>query len=202
MTKGLTYRSTIKTRPYFYNETKKMAQLILQDLSEAELQEQVMVENVLQFQTDRRRREVATTILNRINDLDELLLRSIVKGDTDTSKLIVLYTILKTDLLFYEFMNEVFKEKIQLLDRQLTNRDFINFFETKRQQSKTVAAWKDYTFYKLQQVYIRILFEAGLLKVQKEPREMQVGMMNSHVKEHLLSLGEHTYVEILTGERL
>lgn len=179
-----------------------MAQLILQDLSEAELQEQVMVENVLQFQTDRRRREVATTILNRINDLDELLLRSIVKGDTDTSKLIVLYTILKTDLLFYEFMNEVFKEKIQLLDRQLTNRDFINFFETKRQQSKTVAAWKDYTFYKLQQVYIRILFEAGLLKVQKEPREMQVGMMNSHVKEHLLSLGEHTYVEILTGERL
>lgn len=202
MKKKLTYSSTIKTRPYFYMETRKLAHHLLQGLNKEELLEKVMVDNILQFQTDRRKREVFTTIMKRLEQLDDELLHHLVNSDTETSKLLVLYSILKTDRLFFEFMNEVYKEKIHLLDMSLTNRDFFNFFEAKRQQSEKVASWKDYTFYKLQQVYIRILYEAGLLKTQKEPRELQVGMLNYTVKEHLLAKAEHTYIEILTGERV
>lgn len=195
------YRSTIKTRPFFYIESKKMAELLMQRVEETELKQIVIRENLFQMNTERRRKEVASTILPRLKQLDEFLLNHLVNGDTATSKLIVLYSILKTDRLFYEFMNEVFREKVSVLDMKLTNQDFSTFFENKRQQSETVASWKDYTFYKLQQVYIRILFEAGLLKTQKEPREMLNGMMNMKVKEHLLMNGEQIYVEILTGER-
>ncbi|PWA10013.1 DUF1819 domain-containing protein [Pueribacillus theae] len=201
MQKEWKYRSTIKTRPFFYLETKKMAELLLQELDEAQLRQIVIQENLFQMKTENRRKEVANTILRRLELLDAFLLQQIAHGDTATSKLLVLYSILKTDRLFYEFMNEVFREKVSVLDMKLTNRDFSTFFENKRQQSETVASWKDYTFYKLQQVYIRILFEAGLLKTQKEPREMLNGMINMKVKEHLLMHGEQIYVEILTGER-
>jgi len=126
--------------------------------------------------------------------------KQIIESDTATSKLIVLYSIMKTDRLFYEFMNEVIREKIHA-GYETDKSGFFGFFGNKRQQSETVASWKGCTFYKLRQVYIRILFEAGLLRNQKEPRELMVGMMNMKVKEHLLQLGEHQYVEILTGDR-
>ena len=202
MKKELPYSSTIKTRPYFYLETRKLAHYRLQGLHKEDLLEKVMVENILQFQTDRRKREVFSTIMKRLEQLDDVLVHHVVHGDTETSKLLVLYSILKTDRLFYEFMNEVYKEKIRLLDMSLTNRDLFNFFEAKRQQSDKVASWKDYTFYKLQQVYLRILYEAGLLKSQKEPRELQTGMLNYTVKEHLLAKAEDVCIEILTGERV
>lgn len=85
-----------------------------------------------------------------------------IHGDVDTSMIIVPYGILKTDRLFFEFMDEVFRDKLTYQEMNITDRDFYSYFETKRQHCKSVAQWVDYTFYKLQQVYIRILFEAGL----------------------------------------
>jgi hypothetical protein len=100
------------------------------------------------------------------------LIEKIVNGDIETSKQIVIYSIMKTDRLFFEFMYEVFREKILLRDFTLQDKDFNLFFNRKKEQSERVASWDDYTFYKLKQVYIRILFEAGFIKDQKKYREI------------------------------
>ncbi len=177
-----------------------MADLLLQGLNQVELREKVIQENIFQVNTESRKREIASAILARLKPLDDYIKEKIVHADLETSKLLVLYAILKSDLLFYEFMNEVYREKVTVLDLELTDRDFHLFFEGKRQQCKVVADWKEYTFYKLQQVYIRIMFEAGLLKNQKEPRKIAIGMMDIDVRDYLINIGDQKYVKILVGE--
>ncbi|CAM3140418.1 DUF1819 domain-containing protein [Filibacter tadaridae] len=196
----LKYRSTIKSRPFLYKETKKMAALLLQGLNEIEIKEQVVKENIFQVNSEARKREISSVIIARLKPLDDLVLKKIVYGDMDTSKLLVIYTIIKSDRLFFEFMREVFSVKLSTLDAMLTDLDFTLFFENKKQQNDTVGSWKTYTFYKLEQVYTRILGEAGLLRKKDKQREIVYGIMDIDVRDHLIGIGDRVYIELLVGE--
>ncbi|WP_425059052.1 BrxA family protein [Sporomusa carbonis] len=73
------------------------------------------------------------------------------------------------------------------------------FFRNKAEQSATVAAWTEYTFYKLQQVYTRILYEAGFIKKGKDKLEIIRPIMDKDVADHLKLIGDGRYVDILQG---
>lgn len=200
MVKKEEYKSTIKSRPFFYIETKKVSNLFCQGANAFEIKEKALCENIFQVKTEARKREIASVVLSRLKKLDEYLIGKVAGGDSETSKIIILYAIIKTDRLFFEFMYEVFREKFILKEKILTDKDFHVFFDTKKQQSDKVASWNDYTFYKLKQVYIRILHEAGLLKNQKGDREIDRVYFDQDVKEHLKEIGDQIYLDILAGE--
>lgn len=196
----LEYKSTIKSRPFLFRETKKVAELINKGFKEFEIKEMAKKDNIFQVNTETRRSEIASIVLQRLKALDDILIGKIVNGDIETSKQIVIYSIMKTDRLFFEFMYEVFREKILLCDFTLQDKDFNIFFNRKKEQSERVASWDDYTFYKLKQVYIRILFEAGLIKDQKKDREVVKPIIEEEVVQHLKKIGDTKYLNALMGE--
>ncbi|MGG2028737.1 DUF1819 family protein [Gottfriedia sp. S16(2024)] len=200
MVKDLKYRSTIKSRPLFFFEMKKAASLVNKGISIAQLKDLVINENIFQVNTEARKKEIASTVIGRLEKLDDYLIQQIAEADVETSKLLVLYSVLKTDRLFFEFLDEVIKDKRTLKDYLLTDKDFNIFFHRKREESEVVSRWQDYTFYKLQQVYIRILFEVGILKNQKDEREIEVPFFNEDVKNHLKEFGDEHFVHLLVGE--
>ncbi|MUV38421.1 hypothetical protein JNUCC1_02259 [Lentibacillus sp. JNUCC-1] len=195
MTNQLQYRSTIKSRPFLYIETKKLAELMLQGLNDLEIKEQVIHQNIFQVKSETRKRDIAAAVRTRLQSLDDYLLERIVKAHTNTSKYIVLYAIAKTDRLFYEFLLEVIGDKFVYKDLILQPGDFNIFFEAKRQQSEHMAYWKPYTFYKLQQVYTRILYEAGLIKKDHNQLELVVPFVEPDVIEHLRKIGSERFLE-------
>lgn len=194
------YKSTIKSRPFLFLETKKVATLLSQKFKEFEVKEKAVGENIFQVNTEARKKEIASIILARLKVLDEYLIQKIAHGDIESSKVIVLYAILKTDRLFFEFMNEVFKEKFTFRETYITDADFNMFFEHKQQQSDKIASWNEYTFYKLKQVYIRILFEAGFLKNQKGDRKIERPLFDAEVEQYIRDHGDNVYMDILVGE--
>jgi len=200
MESKLEYRSTIKSRPFFFKETKKVAELINKGFKDFEIKEKVKKDNIFQVNTETRRSEIASIVLQRLRTIDDFLIEKIVNGDTETGKQIVIYSIMKTDRLFFEFMYEVFREKIILRDFTLQDKDFNLFFDRKKEQSERVASWNDYTFYKLKQVYIRILFEAGLIKNQKKNRDIVKPIIEEEVVQHLKEIGDIRYLNALMGE--
>ncbi|MDI6605125.1 MAG: DUF1819 family protein [Thermoanaerobacteraceae bacterium] len=200
MVNELEYKSTIKSRPFFFKETKKVAELINKGLKEFEIKNKAKNDNIFQVNTETRRSEIASIVLRRLKVLDDFLIEKIAKGNVDTSKQIVVYAIMKTDRLFFEFMYEVFREKILLRDFTLQDKDFNIFFDRKKEQSERVASWDDYTFYKLKQVYIRILFEAGFLKNQKNDREIARPIIEEDVAYHFKEIGDTKYLNALIGE--
>lgn len=194
------YKSTIKSRPYFYKETKKAASLILKGVDIKTIKVKAVEDNIFQVDTETRMREIASIVTSRLKDVSPEVLTAIIEGSLETSKLMVVYIIMKTDRLFFEFINEVFKEKILLRESYLEDKDIAHFFETKKEQSDVVASWSDYTFKKIKQVYIRILFESGLIKAQKEPREIQIPLIEPAIREYLHSGSEQIYIRALEGE--
>lgn len=193
------YKSTIKSRPYLYKETKKASSLINRGLSVEEIKEKSLEDNIFQLESEARKKEVASIITARLKNLDEHIIYSIENSNVETSKILVLYAILKTDRLFYEFINEVYKEKILLKDLFIRDKDFGMFFQNKREQSEKVASWSEYTFKKLKQVYIRILFESGLIVNQKGDKEIRVPIIENEVKEYLYSIGDKVYINAVLG---
>ncbi len=193
------YKSTIKSRPYLYKETKKASSLINSGLDTDSIKEKSLEDNIFQLESETRKKEIASIIIARLNGLDEQVIYNIVNSNIETSKILVLYAILKTDRLFFEFINEVYKEKILLKDLFIRDKDFGVFFQNKREQSDKVASWSEYTFKKLKQVYIRILFESGLIVNQKGDREIKVPIIESEVKDYLYSIGDRLYINAILG---
>jgi hypothetical protein len=194
------YKSTIKSRPYLYKETKKAATLISKGLEVNKIKERSLEENIFQLESEARKREVASIITSRLQELDNYIIEKIVESNIETSKILVLYAIIKTDRLFFEFMNEVYKEKMLLRDLFIKDKDFNIFFQNKREQSDKVASWTEYTFKKLKQVYIRILFECGLIANQKGDREIKTPILDREVKEYLNTIGDKIYVNAIIGD--
>jgi hypothetical protein len=200
MAEELEYKSTIKSRPFLFKETKKAAYLINKGFKDFEIKDKAKNDNIFQVNTEARRSEIASIVLQRLKAIDDFLIEKIVNGEIGTSKQVVIYAIMKTDRLFFEFMYEVFREKMLLGDFTLQDKDFNIFFERKKEQSERVASWTDYTFYKLKQVYIRILFEAGFIKDQKKDREIVKPIIGEDVAYHLKEIGDTKYLNALIGE--
>ncbi|CAM3705951.1 DUF1819 family protein [Clostridium perfringens] len=193
------YKSTIKSRPYLYKETKKAVSLINKGLDVDGIKGKSLEDNIFQLESEARKKEVASIITSRIKVLDSYILNKIENSNIETSKILVLYAIAKTDRLFFEFLNEVYKEKIVLKDFYIRDKDFSVFFQSKKEQSEKVASWSEYTFKKLKQVYIRILFESGLIGNQKGDREIVVPIIDSDVKEYLYEIGSKPYADAILG---
>ena len=194
------YKSSIKTRPFLYREIKKAADFFSTGRSIEEIEKTAISDNLYQYNTEARRQEVAATISERLRALDNHLIKRISQGNLDTSKQIALFSILKTDRLFYEFMMEVFQEKCLLGELHISDKDFRIFFKRKAEQSQQVAAWADYTHYKLQQVIKRVLVEAGLAKKQKDGISLSLPMLDRGVIEHIKSNGDEKFLKAMLGE--
>jgi hypothetical protein len=200
MPNKLEYKSTIKSKPFLYKEMKKAAELINQGFKDFEIKDMSRNDNIFQVNTEARKSEIASIVIQRLKAIDDFLVEKIVNGEIGTSKQIVVYSIMKTDRLFFEFMYEVFREKILMGDSTLQDKDFDIFFSRKKEQSKKVASWTNYTFYKLKQVYIRILFEAGFIKGRKRDRVIVKPIIEEELVQHLKKIGDEKYLNSLMGE--
>ena len=176
---------------------KKAARLVLQGFDEDQIRNKSLSDNIFQVNTDARKAEIASAVITRLKALDRFFMEKLVNADIQTSKLIAIYSIMKTDRLFFEFMNEVYKDKLILGDRFILDKDFNIFFDRKKEQSAKVASWTDYTFYKLKQVIIRILNEAGLIKNEGRKREIVRPIVEDCVADHLKEFGDAIYLNIL-----
>ncbi len=194
------YKTTLKTRAFLYLELKKASALYAQGLSLDDIKRKALEENIFLFNTEQRIRDVALTIIDRLNALDNNLIKMVAGGSLETSKQVNLYSILKTDRLFLEFMLEVYREKYILKDFLITGRDFGVFFQRKSEQSEQVAAWTDYTFYKLQQVHKRVLIEAGFARKKKKDIEIVKPIIEKELKEHLTKKGDYLFLKAMTGD--
>ena len=80
-----------------------------------------------------------------------------------TQKLIALIAIMLTDSLFFDFVYEVYREKLIIGSDVLEDKDIRIFFKDKQLQSERVAGWNDYTIKRLGVCYKTMLIEADLL---------------------------------------
>ena len=120
--------------------------------------------NIFQVNTERRRRELAACVIKRMKYLDEQTIQEVAQGTISLANIISVYSILKTNPLMFDFMNEVYKEKAELMINRITDADINQFMDCKAQEIEIVANWKEDNREKVKGAIRNILVEAGLLR--------------------------------------
>src|SRR5690606_19925266 len=123
MTSELEYSSVLTGAAFMFFEFKQVVMLKEQGLSDQEIRKKVVDENLFQHTKISSLQRGFPSILRRANVLDSTLRKMVIEDSMEVGKFINLYAVMKTDRLFYEFMEEVVYEKLRLNNNILEKKD-------------------------------------------------------------------------------
>ena len=189
------YSAAMTSRPYLYKETKIVASLLDNGADITDIKNISVEENIFQLEKEYRRIEVAQAITN----IDPLIINKIANGTTELSKLLVVYIIMKHNRLFFEFINEVYREKIILRESTIKDKDFNIFFNRKKEESEKVNGWSEHTFKKLKNVFTIILVDSGMGVKKNGEIEIKVPLIDKDISNYLIAIGDKVYINAMEG---
>lgn len=192
----LGYSSSLNGASYLLFELKQVVKLQQNGLSPIEIRSKVKDENLFQFENKGRIARTLPSVMKRAKVIDSVLASFMTEGSIEMGKVINLYAIMKTDLLFYEFMDEVISEKFQNNDYLIEKKDMNLFFTTKSEQSNKVANWSEINTEKLKRAFMQVLFECGLLK-HRQGKELNRLFIDEQIINHLTLIGDARYVRAM-----
>lgn len=193
------YSASMVSCLFWLQETRKTAELMLDGFTLQEIREKAVAENIYQVHSPDRATRIAGVSYKRLAALDESLRSQFLSADISTAKLILLIAIMKTDLLFYEFMHTTFKQSVVLGEKTLTDNAINVFFDRKIAESSAVASFSETAIRKLKQIYVKVLAEAGVLSSAKE-RLIQLPMIDYRLHAAMIEAKMLPYLATLTGE--
>ena len=196
----MNYSASIISTSFWFLESKKVAELILEGYSKDEILNVALEDNIFQVETERRVRDITNITYRRLKSFPEEVLEYFVRVDVNSAKVFVLISVLKNDKLFFEFMYEVFREHIVLGDLTLKNKDFEMFFDNKSYQSDIVNEWVDETLGRLKRGYINMLSESGVLDTSEKENVILLPFIDLKFKDILIKNDLGTYLYAITGE--
>lgn len=185
---------------FWLSETRKTAELLMSDNTKSKIKELALKENIYQVRAEDRIRRIYGVAFKRLESLPAVLVGQIANGDIGTVRLLVLISIMKTDILFFEFVYEVHRQAIILGENKITDRAINTFFDEKKAQSEVVAKWSESAIKKLKQCHTKMLFEAGVLNSANGERKIVIPTVDYKMRE-LLEIHHLTaYLNAITGE--
>ncbi|WP_034551877.1 DUF1819 family protein [Carnobacterium funditum] len=201
MEKKNQYRTTIKICPLFYQETKRINQLLLNNITKEEIIKKLNDQNHLQLTSAAQIKSVGSELLYRLSLLDKKMQEMIQQEDNQTSKTLVVYSILCADRLFIEFARELYLDKLLTLYTEISKQEVIRFIERKAETNETVAKWEDYTYNRLARSFLQVLKEAGWIhEIRKSHYKIEKPFISIGARNYLKEEGYTPAVEVVLGE--
>lgn len=193
------YSAKLTGEPFMYNETKIIAQYLLEGYNPEDLKKKNIEENLIKHRKVASITRVNMPIFRRLSIMDNEMLEDFVKSDIENSKHILLYTIMKTDRLVRDFVIEVYKDKLYMRKEYIEKFDIDNWYEEKCILSETLKKRTESTSAKLKQVIMKILQEAGLVIKEKD----RFKIIRPLLKEKYISMldrnGDIEYAKAIGG---
>ena len=182
------YSAKLTAEPFLYNETKILAQYLLDGISPEELKRKNIEENLIKYKSPKSVVRVNSPMFRRLKIMDSEMLEEFVRTDIETSKCILLYAVMKTDRLVRDFIIEVYKDKLLMRKEYIEKFDIDNWYEEKCILSKTLSEKTEKTAAKLKQVIMKILQDSGLVIKEKNRfkiirpllKEKYIGMLDKN----------------------
>ncbi|MBQ7759004.1 DUF1819 family protein [Anaerotignum sp.] len=193
------YSAGLMSQSFWFHEFKKAVKLMKDGLSFDEIKKKCVEENLFGAAKEYRALRMAGYIVNRLKVMDDTMVDLFLTSDLATQKLINLITILKQDLLFFEFIYEVYREKVILGSETLDDMDVKSFFTKKESQSELILGWKESTKNHLRSSYTGFMADANLLSVVDREKRITPPVLDIALERYLIATGDDTMVRALTG---
>lgn len=194
MPNQLEYSSSLNGATFLMFELKQIIKLKLEGLSEQEIRLKAKKENIFQFNNVGRTKRVMPALMKRQKVIDSFLGEAFLERTVEISRAINLYAIMKTDRIFFEFMNEVIGRRFEDRNYHLEKKDMNVFFRAKVEQSNVVANWSDINQEKLKRAMLTVLYESGIL-IDRKGQEIKSLILDEDIQQYLVDIGDRKYVE-------
>ena len=194
-----TYSAGLMSQSFWFIEFKKVVKLISQGKTDDEIKAICIEENLFGAAKEYRAKRMCGYILSRAKRLDEKMLDLFLESDLATQKIINLITIIKGDRLLFEFMFEVYREKIILGIPILEDTDLKVFFSNKEAQNEDIETWKDTTKKHLRSTYMTYLVDANLITIENKERKITPPILDIALERYLEACGDTAIVKAITG---
>lgn len=200
MSNNIQYSATNMTVGLLNKELKLTGKLLKDGLNIKEIRKKSYEENIYQARSENFKKTITSILLNRVSVLDENLINMLSNANSELEKQIAVYSVMKTDRLFFEFMREIYSEKIVNKEQKIYSKDIEHFMEIKREQSEKINSWKSTTINRLRSSYVGMLYEAGFAKKHNGYIEIVTPIIDYKLEQHLKNINERFYLDIMTGE--
>lgn len=187
------------SQSFWFVEFKKYLKLKVEGMSEEKIKELIISGNLFGAPNEYRAKRIYGYLYNRISKLDEAGIELFFSSDLGTQKLLNLVCLFRQDRLFFEFVNEVYREKAILGTEHLEATDASIFFKNKEVQSETVATWTEGTKKRVQSCYFNFLTDANLLTIIDKRRKITPPLLDVAFERYLEANGEVSIIKALTG---
>lgn len=196
---GYKYSAGLVSQSFWFLEFKTIVRLRQQGLDYKEIKKRCIEENLFGAANEYRTLRMTGYLITRVKEMDESMTDLFCSSDLAAQKLMNLVTILKKDRLFFEFVYEVYREKIILGIPIMEEADVNVFFTRKDAQSKSVAEWKESTKRHLRSCYLNFLTDANLLTVVDKKKTVTPPILDPELERYLKTKKEVAMLKALTG---
>lgn len=193
------YSAGLMSQSFWFIEFKKIVKLFSNGKTLDEVKAICLDENLFGAAKDYRAKRMYGYIINRVRSIDDEMLSLFISSDLATQKIIALISVLKTDRLFFEFVFEVYREKVILGVPYLDDSDVRIFFKNKETQSRDVEKWNDSTKVKLKNCYLNFMTDANLLSDCEKRHQITPPILDVALERYLNSHGESELLKAITG---
>ena len=194
------YSAGIMSQSFWFNEFRQLLKLKRENCEPDEMKKKVIEENLFGAPNEYRAKRIYGYLINRVSLVEKELSDLFFSSDLATQKLINLIAVLRGDRLFFEFLYEVYRDKIILGEKTLELSDGKIFFNHKETQDDNVLAWKDQTKKRVQSAYYNFMIEANLLEIVEKKKLITPPLLDIALENYLRSNGETAIIKAITGE--
>lgn len=184
---------------FYLLELKNTCKFLLdKNFKEDELKDILKKNDILDTKTESNFNKKFQSIKKRYRVLPDFLKKELIIANAETSKFINLYAILCCERLIAEFMDEIIKEKYNLFDYELNDRDFIKFIDYKASQSEIIKKWSDAGRKKMINKFKNFLKEGGYLeKIGDKKYKITKPIIDSKVIDEIKINGNNKILKLM-----
>jgi hypothetical protein len=161
------YTATITTASLRLRESRIIANLLLQDLSEAAWKEALLERNVLQMSSIESIRRTSRLLRARLKSFDQEIWLMIRDGDSQQAAQATLACAIKNSRLLGDFMDLPLREQKTLYATKLEQHMWNDYLGSCRGRDPDMPHWSDTTIARLRSTVFSMLAEVGYLKDTK-----------------------------------
>ncbi len=176
------YSSYIKDMPFLLLEMRKAAKLVADGETPDSIVTLSIEQNIFQLNKERRRLKLAQRVSARLAVIPSSVVALIADGYDGNARLGAFYAIIKTDLLFFEFMRDIYSDKVHLGQSIINDNEIASFLSCKTGENEKMSTWTADNLNRVKNTYKKIMIEAGLAKSNGTNLTITKPIMNDELK--------------------
>lgn len=193
------YSAGLMSESFWFIEFKEYSRLIRQGVAQDEIKKEIVENNRFGAPNKYRAERIYGYIKRRASTLDEKGIELFFSSNVSTQKIINLICILRSSRIFFEFVNEVYRDFIILGTEFIDRTDAIAFFRQKDIQCDEISNWKESTKKRLSAAFITLLTDSNLLTKSDKKRIITPPVLDIELERYLEKNGEKDIAKAITG---